>query len=190
MSLSEVIQEPIELREVRSDQLLRAHGIDPLPSHTHSPAVSGETSLLRRSAIVVALAGATANGSLCNGILTAALPSIAKDVNLSSNLVLWPASVFGLAAGCTLLIFGTLADVVGAKRVWLTGILLYTIFTLGCGLVQTGIQIIIFRVVNGIALAMCLPTAVGIVTKAFPQGKGRNIAFSIIGVGQPFGTHF
>ena len=190
MSLTEVIEQPLELRELPNEQSYNPHQVDSLPLHLDRQAASGEASLLRRSAIVVALAGVTANGSLCNGILTIALPSIAKDVNLSSSLILWPASVFGLAAGCTLLIFGTLADVVGAKRVWLTGILLYTLFTLGCGLVQTGIQLIIFRVVNGIALAMCLPTAVGIIKKAFPQGKGRNIAFSIIGVGQPFGASF
>jgi len=178
----------IELRDHYSSHPQNSRQIRPHPSDENSTATTAvDVSFLRRSATVVVLAGVTANGPLCNGILTVALPSVAKDIKLSSNLILWPASVFGLAAGCTLLIFGSLADVVGAKRIWLTGISLYTVFTLGCGLVQTGLQIIIFRVVTGIALAMCLPTSVGIITKAFPPGKGRNTAFSIIGVSQPFG---
>ena len=108
-----------------------------------------QMSMLRRSSTIAALSGITAINALCSGLLTVALPRIAQDINLNHSLLLWPASVFGLAAGCTLLIFGAIADIIGSKRIWLVGIGLYTAFTLGCGFVETGVQIIIFRVLTG-----------------------------------------
>ena len=128
--------------------------------------------------------------SLCiiiTGLLTTALPAIAKDVNLHENLLLWPASVYALAAGCTLLIFGAVADVVGSKRLWLVGASLYIAFTVACGLCRTGIQLILFRTMLGIAISMCYPTAVSITTRSFIRGKKRNVCFACMGMGQPLG---
>ncbi|PQE28275.1 integral membrane protein [Rutstroemia sp. NJR-2017a BBW] len=122
-----------------------------------------------------------------SGILTVALPRLSQDLSLPSNLLLWPASVYALTAGCTLLVFGTVADVVGAKKVWLTGSCLYTMFTLACGLAQTGDQLIAFRAVLGVAIAMCLPSTVSLTTASFERGTWRNIGFACMGMGQPLG---
>lgn len=111
-----------------------------------------------------------------SGILTVALPTIARDIGLRDNLLLWPASVYALSAGCTLLIFGSVADVVGSKRVWLTGAGFYIVFTVACGLARTGIQLIIFRTVLGIAISMCLPSAVSVTTNSFPKGNDAILA--------------
>lgn len=64
---------------------------------------------------------------------------------------------------------------------------MFVIFTLGCGFARTGPQLIGFRALLGVAIAMCLPTAVSIVTHTFPAGKRRNIAFACLGAGQPLG---
>ena len=141
----------------------------------------------RAFVIISLLAGVSFLNTMGSGILTVALPTIARDIDLSDNLLLWPASVYALSAGCTLLIFGSVADVVGSKRVWLTGAGLYIAFTLACGLAQTGIQLIIFRTILGVAISMCLPSAVSVTTNSFPQGKRRNIGFACIGMGQPLG---
>ncbi|RDW60507.1 uncharacterized protein DSM5745_10965 [Aspergillus mulundensis] len=53
------------------------------------------------------------------GILTTALPAIAADINLDRDLTFGPASVYALTAGCTLLAFGSVADMLGSKTVWL-----------------------------------------------------------------------
>lgn len=119
--------------------------------------------------------------------MTTALPAIAADVGLSDNLLLWPASIYALAAGCTLLIFGSIADLVGSKPVWLLGASLYIVFTLACGLARTGIQMIMFRMLLGISISMCLPSAVSITTRSFPRGQRRNICFACMGMGQPIG---
>jgi MFS family permease len=70
---------------------------------------------------------------------------------------------------------------------YLTGASLLITFTMGCGLAKTGIQLIIFRAFSGIALSFCLPSATSMITKAFPVGRGRNIAFACYGAAQPLG---
>lgn len=73
---------------------------------------------------------------------------------------------------------------------YLTGCILQSVFTLTCGLSQTGTQLIVFRAFAGIAISFCLPSAVSIITHTFPQGKSRNIAFASMGGGQPIGFSF
>ena len=142
---------------------------------------------LRAVFIVITVAGISFLSSLCSGVLTVALRNIAEDIHLAGGLLLWPASVYALATGCVLLPVGTVADAVGNRPVFLTGCALLAIFTLGCALAQTGIQLIIFRAFQGVSMAFCMPTSVGIVTSTFPQGTSRNIAFASLGGGQPFG---
>lgn len=137
--------------------------------------------------VIVTLAGISFLNTMGSGILIAALPKIADDVGLSENLILWPAAVYALAAGCLLLIFGAIADVVGAKLMWVTGSFLFVAFTLAVGLAQTGIQVILFRTLLGASISMCLPTAVSLIANTFPKGPWRNVAFAINGMGSPLG---
>jgi len=137
--------------------------------------------------VIVTLAGVSFLNTMGSGILIAALPRIAKDVGLAQSLILWPAAVYALSAGCLLLIFGAIADVVGAKLMWVTGSFLYAIFTIAVGFSQTAAQLIIFRTLLGMAISMCLPTAVSLITNTFPKGTWRNTAFAMNGMGQPLG---
>jgi MFS family permease len=77
--------------------------------------------------------------------------------------------------------------VVGNRPIFLTGCALLSAFTLGCSLARTGIELIAFRALQGIAMAFCMPTAVGLITSNFPAGRGRNIAFACLGGGSPVG---
>ena len=137
--------------------------------------------------VIATLAGISFLNTMGSGILISALPRIADDIGLSEGFLLWPASVYALAAGCLLLIFGAMADVVGAKIVWVTGSFLYMIFTVAVGLSKTGVQIILFRTFAGASIAMCLPTAVSLITNTFHKGTWRNVAFASNGMGQPLG---
>ena len=78
---------------------------------------------------------------------------IADDVGLAEGFLLWAASVYVLSAGCLLLVFGAVADVVGAKPVWVTGSFLYVVFMVAVGLSKTGVQIILFRTFLGLSSA-------------------------------------
>ncbi|GKT62272.1 integral membrane protein [Colletotrichum tofieldiae] len=144
-------------------------------------------SIAKSVTVIVTLTGINFLNTMGSGILIAALPRIAEDVGLDESLILWPAAVYNLAAGCLLLIFGAVADVVGAKLMWLTGSYLCVVFTIAVGLSQTGIQIILFRTCVGISISACLPTAMAFITKTFPKGGWRNVAFSMNGIGFPLG---
>ena len=153
--------------------------------HVEAPIKS--QSITKKITVIVTLAGISFLNTMGSGVLISALPRIADDVGLADGFLLWPASVYALSAGCLLLIFGAVADVVGAKLVWVTGSFLYVFFTVAVGLSKTGVQLILFRTCLGVAIAMCLPTAVSLITNTFPRGKWRNIAFASNGMGQPLG---
>jgi MFS family permease len=86
-----------------------------------------------------------------------------------------------------LLIAGSIADIVGARSVELVGITCLGIFTLACGFAQSGAQLVVFRALQGIALAMHLPASVAIITGAVPSGRARNLGFACLGFSQPLG---
>ncbi|KAJ5907855.1 hypothetical protein N7495_000537 [Penicillium taxi] len=140
-----------------------------------------EKTTLEAVGIIAVLTGVTFISVSGSGILTTALPRIALDINLDQDLIFWPASVYSLAAGCTLLPFGALSNIVGSKLLWLIGSGFSSLFILCCGLARTGIQFIIFRAILGIFVAMCLPTSMSLVTASFPPGSKRNVAFAVTG---------
>ena len=70
---------------------------------------------------------------------------------------------------------------------WGVGSILFVVFTVAMGLAQTGIQVILFRTCLGMAISMCLPATVSLITNTFPHGSWRNAAFSINGMAQPLG---
>ena len=92
-----------------------------------------------------------------------------------------------LACGCTLLLAGAIADIVGNRTINLLGTFVLSSFILASGLARTGLQLIIFRAFQGIGVAMCFPTAVSVLSAAFPSGRMRNIGFSCLGLGTPIG---
>lgn len=144
-----------------------------------------ETSTLEAAIIILILTGVTFISVSGTGILTTALPQIVRDINLENDLLFWPASVYALAAGCTLLAFGAVADIVGSKPMWFLGSGASSFWILGCGLAHSGTQFIAFRAMLGIFVAICLPTSMSLVTASFPQGLSRNIAFAVTGMHQP-----
>jgi len=124
---------------------------------------------------------------MLGGILIVSLPTMARDIGLSGNLLLWPASVNALACGCTLLLSGSISDVVGGRKIYLTGGFLLVVTTIACGVCRTGIELILFRAAQGVALSLCLPSSVSLITKNIPSGTYRNVAFACLGAGQPLG---
>lgn len=125
--------------------------------------------------------------SFTNGIITIGLPEIARALSLDRSLYLWPSSVYGLTSGACLLIAGSIADLVGARPVELLGITLIGVFTLACGFAGTGEQLVVFRALQGVALAMHLPASVALISGAVPSGRARNLGFACLGFSQPLG---
>ncbi|KAM0718953.1 hypothetical protein Q7P37_006025 [Cladosporium fusiforme] len=126
-------------------------------------------------------------GSFSTGSITVGLPDIARDISLDRSLYLWPSSVYGLTSGAALLIAGSIADIVGPRPVELLGIFFLGVFSLACGFATSGEQLVAFRALQGIALAMFLPASVALVAGAVPSGRPRNFAFACLGFSQPLG---
>ena len=126
-------------------------------------------------------------GSFTTGIVTVALPAIAETLSIPRSLYLWPASVYGLTSGSLLLIAGSIADLVGPRNVELFGISLLAIFTLAGGFATSGIQMVVFRALQGIAMAMHLPASVALVAAGVPDGRARNFGFACLGLSQIMG---
>ncbi|KAF4815249.1 putative MFS-type transporter [Colletotrichum siamense] len=171
-------------------ELSASSSITSRPNQPVFPAEDAQHEDISKGKTVVVISSVTCItgiSSLLAGVVTVCIPAMAKDVNLEGNLLLWPASVYALTCGCTLLLSGAMADLFGARQLYLLGCFLQSAFTLACGLAKTGIQLIMFRAFAGIAISMCLPSAVSIITHAFPSGKRRNIAFASMGGGQPIG---
>ncbi|KAI8939198.1 hypothetical protein NX059_005028 [Plenodomus lindquistii] len=140
--------------------------------------------------VLVAVVCVTMISSMLSGVTVITLPTMARELHLAPSVLLWPISIYALTCGCTLLLLGSIADVVGARPMYLIGCFLQSGFTLACGLSQSGTQLIVFRAFAGVAISFCLPSAVSIITATFPEGKSRNIAFASMGGGQPIGFSF
>ncbi|GLA61250.1 hypothetical protein AtubIFM55763_006432 [Aspergillus tubingensis] len=144
-------------------------------------------SRLQQVVVITQLFAVTLTASVINGLVVVGLPTITADLQLPPSLSLWPSSVCSLATASTLLLSGSIADTIGPRWVELVGSLASGALMLGQGLSQTGIELVIMRAFQGVGLSMHLASSVSIVTQLLPPGKGRNLAFSCIGLSQPLG---
>ena len=116
-----------------------------------------------------------------------ALPSIGKEFSLNATLLGWIATSFLLATAALLLPMGRLADIYGRTRLFKTGVIIYSISSLLCGLAWSGGVLISFRVLQGIGGAMLFSTSTAILVSVFPineRGKvlGINTAAVYLGL--------
>jgi MFS family permease len=149
---------------------------------------SAELTRLHSAFIILSVASVTFLNTMGQGFLVVGIPTIASDLSIPSDLIQWPTAVYALTLGCTLLVVGTIADAIGHGPVFLIGSFLHCIFMVGCAVAQTGQQLIVFRAFQGIALSLCMPTSVGIITSNFPSGSRRNIAFACFSGGNAVGS--
>lgn len=176
----------IELRRLPSRSSHDADSDTTAPASLPPPQGPQLTSLPTLVSIF-AISFSTILSTLVSGMFTVTLPSIARDVALPRPLLLWPQSINSLVSACTLLICGSLADVLGSKRMYVAGSALQAVFILATGLAQTSAQLLVFRAFTGLAASMFLPSAVSIAFATFPAGPTRNMAFATMGGGQPLG---
>jgi MFS family permease len=175
---------------LNTQQARRASGVDVTRSAPDAQPIinpSPQMKSARANLIILQVSMIILLTSVSSGMIVVGLPRIAADLHLQDQLYLWPSSVYGLTAGSSLLLAGAVADVVGARSVDLVGCTLLGVFTLACGLSQTGIQLVMFRAFQGIAVAIHLPCSVSLVTQCVPNGKARNIGFACLGLSMPLG---
>ncbi|MEM1666209.1 MAG: MFS transporter [Nitrososphaerota archaeon] len=103
--------------------------------------------------------------------INVALPSMAKEFAMDVILMNWVAMSFLLAAAAFLVPFGRVADLYGRKRVFLYGLIVYTIFSSLSATSTSPILIIFYRAFQGVGGAMIFATAAAILTSVFPLGE-------------------
>ena len=114
-------------------------------------------------------------------IVNVALPSIGRDLEFSQESLSWVVNAYTLAFGGFLLLGGRLADLLGRRRLFIVGLILFSIASLAGGLAQTEAMLIAARAVQGLGAALLSPAALSIVTNMFAEGAERNKALGVWG---------
>jgi EmrB/QacA subfamily drug resistance transporter len=114
-------------------------------------------------------------------IVNVALPSIKTDLHFSQESLQWVITAYSIFFGGVLLLGGRLADILGRRRLFIGGLLLFTVFSLLDGLAWSEGSLIVFRSVQGLGAALLSPAALSILTTTFQEGRERNLALGIWG---------
>src|SRR5262245_29521630 len=114
-------------------------------------------------------------------IVTVALPSIEDELSFSPQGLQWVVSAYALTFAGLLLLGGRAADLLGRRRVFMVGGVLFTLASLLCGLAWSDESLIGARAFQGIGAAVMTPSALSIITTTFEEGSERNKALGIWG---------
>jgi EmrB/QacA subfamily drug resistance transporter len=114
-------------------------------------------------------------------IVNVALPSIQEDLGVGQSTLQWVVVAYGLFLGGFLLLGGRLGDLLGRRRVFLAGLVLFSSASLVAGLAQSAEVLIAARALQGLGAAMLSPAALSILAVTFAEGRERNAALGIFG---------
>jgi EmrB/QacA subfamily drug resistance transporter len=114
-------------------------------------------------------------------IVNVALPSIGADLNFSQENLSWVVNAYVLVFGGFLLLGGRMADLLGRRRLFMTGLVLFALASLAGGLSETEGQLIVARAIQGLGAALLSPAALSLVTVLFAEGSERNKAMGVWG---------
>jgi EmrB/QacA subfamily drug resistance transporter len=114
-------------------------------------------------------------------IVNVALPTIGKALNFTEESLPWVLNAYVLTFGGFLLLGGRLADLLGRRRLFMGGLVLFAIASLAGGFATTSGQLIAARAVQGLGAAILSPAALSIVATTFKDGAERNKALGIWG---------
>src|ERR1700754_3673642 len=136
--------------------------------------------------IALGLTMAVVDGAIAN----VALPTIAKDLNASPAFSIWIVNGYQLAITISLLPLASLGEIVGYRRVYLTGLLLFTIASLFCALSHTLLLLTIARIVQGFGAAGVMSVNAALIRFIYPRsqlGRGIGINAMVVAVSSAVG---
>ncbi|MSO57927.1 MAG: DHA2 family efflux MFS transporter permease subunit [Thermoleophilia bacterium] len=112
-------------------------------------------------------------------ITNVALPSIQSDLGMSNSGLQWIVNAYTLVFGGFLLLGGRAGDLIGRKRVFLAGVVVFTAASFLCGLAESDTWLILARGLQGLGAAFVSPAALSIVTTTFAEGAQRTKAMGV-----------
>jgi EmrB/QacA subfamily drug resistance transporter len=121
-------------------------------------------------------------------IVNVALPSIQVDLGFSQENLQWVISAYALVFGGFLLLGGRAADLLGRRRIFLLGVVVFTLASLLAGLAWSEASLIGARALQGLGAAIITPAALSILSTTFAEGSERNIALGVWGAVGGFGA--
>jgi EmrB/QacA subfamily drug resistance transporter len=114
-------------------------------------------------------------------IVNVAIPSIGKDLHFSQENLTWIPNAYALTFGGFLLLGGRMADLLGRRRLFMAGLVLFSLASLLGGLSTSEGQLIAARAAQGLGAALLAPSALSMVTNMFAEGAERNKALGVWG---------
>ena len=114
-------------------------------------------------------------------IVNVALPTIGADLGFAGDNLSWVINAYVLTFGGFLLLGGRLADLLGRRRVFMAGLVIFALASLAGGFAETDVALIAARAVQGLGAAILSPAALSIVTTTFRDGSERNKALGAWG---------
>src|SRR5215208_7106915 len=121
-------------------------------------------------------------------IVNVALPSIKVDLGFSQENLQWVISAYALVFGGFLLLGGRAADLLGRRRIFLAGLIVFTVASFLAGLAWSETSLIAARALQGLGAAIISPAALSILSTTFREGRERNIALGVWGAVGGFGA--
>jgi EmrB/QacA subfamily drug resistance transporter len=126
--------------------------------------------------LVVAAALGSGVAFLDGSVVNVALPAIGRDVGGGFSVLQWVLDGYLLSLSALLLLGGALGDRYGRRRVFLVGLTIFTVASLGCGLAPTGSVLILARLVQGVGGALLIPGSLALIDATVQlQDRGRAI---------------
>ena len=114
-------------------------------------------------------------------IVNVALPSIERELHLAQSQVQWVVTGYAIAFGGLLILGGRAADLLGRRRMFVVGLIAFSLASLAGGLAQDPILLIASRVVQGAGAAVVAPAALSLITTSFEEGPERTRAIGLYG---------
>jgi EmrB/QacA subfamily drug resistance transporter len=114
-------------------------------------------------------------------IVNVALPSIGRALDFNQDDLSWVVNAYTLTFGGFLLLGGRLADLLGRRRIFIGGLVLFSLASLAGGLAQSEVWLIAARAAQGLGAAIISPAALSLVTTMFAEGAERNRALGVWG---------
>lgn len=113
-------------------------------------------------------------------IVNVIIPSIVRDLGVTSAQAQWVQESYAIVFAALLLLVGRVSDILGARRVFLTGVVVFGLTSLLAGMASTGGWLILARFLQGAGAALILPTSLALLNAQF-TGKARGQAFAVWG---------
>jgi EmrB/QacA subfamily drug resistance transporter len=114
-------------------------------------------------------------------IVNVALPSIERELHMAPDAVQWIVTGYAIAFGGLLILGGRAADLLGRRRMFVAGLIAFSLASLAGGLAQDPVLLIAARVVQGAGAAIVAPAALSLITTGFPEGPERTRAIGLYG---------